>query len=75
MQLKAKTYGSMNFNTYLVAHNQFKKFMSNRIMIVDDEEFCLSSMKVILKGLGIDTNHRVDCCITGKEALEQIVNA
>ena len=49
MQLKAdKSLASMNFNTYLVAHAQFKKFISNRIMIVDDEEFCLSSMKVVL---------------------------
>jgi CheY-like chemotaxis protein len=41
-------------------------------MLVDDEEFCLSSMKVILQSLGIDTKHRVDCCITGKEALDQV---
>ena len=49
MQIKAnKSLVSMNFNTYLVAHAQFNKFISNRIMIVDDEEFCLSSMKVVL---------------------------
>lgn len=41
-------------------------------MLVDDEEFCLSSMMVILSNLGIETKFRVDCCITGKEALEQV---
>ena len=37
---------------------------------MDDEEFCLSSMKVILFKLGIDTEKQVDFCMNGIEALE-----
>ena len=34
-----------------------KKFKENRILVVDDEEFCLASMKAILFNLGIDTTY------------------
>lgn len=39
-------------------------------MVVDDEEFCLTTMKSILFNLGIDTENQVDFCITGLEALD-----
>ena len=35
--------------------NNYNKFKENRILVVDDEEFCLSSMKAILFNMGIDT--------------------
>ena len=41
-------------------------------MVIDDEEFCLTMMKSILFRVGIDVEHRVDFCITGLEALNQI---
>ena len=44
-------------------------------MVVDDDEFCLSSMKAILSSLGFDTKYQVDYCITGEEALNQVVSA
>jgi CheY-like chemotaxis protein len=44
---------------------------SKKIMIVDDEEFCLTSVKVLLKKSGINTDE-VDFCITGQEALTKV---
>jgi len=43
-------------------------------MIVDDEEFCISAMKAMLKILGIDSEHHVDFCIDGQEALNKLVD-
>jgi CheY-like chemotaxis protein len=40
-------------------------------MVVDDEEFCLESLKVLLLKADIDLN-KVDFCITGQEALNKI---
>jgi CheY-like chemotaxis protein len=48
----------------------FSKYAKSRILVVDDEEFCLSSMKVMLNKLGIDTEKQVDFCMNGIEALE-----
>jgi CheY-like chemotaxis protein len=53
----------------------FKKYKTNRILVVDDEEFCLASMKAILFSLGFDTKYQVDYCITGQEALDQVISA
>jgi len=44
-------------------------FQDNRILVADDEEFCIASMKAILDKVGIDTVNQVDFCINGKEAL------
>jgi CheY-like chemotaxis protein len=41
-------------------------------MVVDDEEFCISSMQAILFCLKVDVEHQVEFCITGLEALEQL---
>jgi CheY-like chemotaxis protein len=40
--------------------------------VVDDEEFCLSSMRAVLFSLGINVDYQVEFCITGKEAFEQL---
>jgi len=40
--------------------------------VVDDEEFCISSMRAVLYSQGINIEFQVDFCITGKEALEQV---
>ena len=48
------------------------KFSSNRILVVDDEEFCLVSMKVLLKNLGFDVVNQVDFCISGLEAVTTV---
>ena len=43
-------------------------------MVVDDEEFCLSTFKVLLKKADIDMC-QVDFCIDGLEALNQLKKA
>ena len=40
--------------------------------MVDDEEFCISSMRAVLYSQGINIEFQVDFCITGKEALNQV---
>jgi hypothetical protein len=45
--------------------NGCEKYKNNRIMVVDDEEFCIASMKSMLFSAGVDTEHQVDFCITG----------
>jgi two-component system sensor histidine kinase/response regulator len=40
-------------------------------MIVDDEEFCITSLLGMLKQIGFPSD-MIDCCITGMEALEQV---
>ena len=44
-------------------------------MVVDDEEFCLASMKAILMKSGVNVDYQVDFCINGKEAYEHIKKA
>ena len=44
-------------------------------MIVDDEEFCLSTLSSMLFNLGIDTKSQVDFCINGHEALNTVKSA
>ena len=44
-------------------------------MVVDDEEFCLSSMRAIMTSIGIDTDFQVDFCISGLEALDHFNQA
>ena len=53
----------------------YQLHIGNRILIVDDEEFCISAMKVILEHVGINLEHQLDFCISGKECLDQIKDA
>ena len=46
--------------------------VKGRILLVDDEEFCLTAMKNMIKKLGVDIDSRVDECITGLEAIRHI---
>ena len=50
-------------------YKQLKEHGQNRILVVDDEEFCIARMKSILMGAEIDIDNKVDFCINGKEAL------
>ena len=43
-----------SLNSIFASLKHFRKFKENRILVVDDEEFCLASMKAILFNLGID---------------------
>lgn len=47
-------------------------FKRDRILVVDDEEFCLVSVKVMLKNLGFNVSYQVDFCINGLEALQTL---
>ena len=44
----------------------------NRILVVDDEEFCISAIQVLLTQLGINIETQVDFCITGQEAVNKV---
>ena len=50
----------------------YQHFISDRMLIVDDEEFCISAMRAVLFSIGMNVEYQVDYCITGKEALEQL---
>ena len=43
--------------------------MNDRILLVDDEEFCLTGVKVILQCIGVDVESKVDMAMSGEEAL------
>ena len=42
---------------------------------MDDEEFCLASMKAILNKAGFDIQNRLDSCINGVEMVNLVVNS
>ena len=66
---------STNLSKIFEGLHMHKRFKENRLLVVDDEEFCLASMKAILFNLGFDTKFQVDFCINGKEALDHIVSS
>jgi CheY-like chemotaxis protein len=45
---------------------------NNRILVVDDEEFCIAAMKALLFKMGIDIQFQVDYAINGLEALSLV---
>lgn len=51
---------------------KFDKYKHRRILVVDDEEFNISSMKAILFKVGINLEYQCDFCITGQEAVDQV---
>jgi two-component system sensor histidine kinase/response regulator len=53
----------------------FKKFSQKRILLVDDEEFCIATLTTLLQCQNIDTVNLVDICINGIEALNHLVSA
>ena len=53
----------------------FNKYKNKRVLVIDDEEFCLTMMKSLLFRNGIDVEHQVDFCINGLEGLNQIKEA
>ena len=46
-----------------------------RVLVVDDEEFCISTMKILLGMAGINTQTQVDFCISGSEAYQCVCQA
>lgn len=51
-QERAKGSSCTNF---IETYAQIKTVLANRILVVDDEEFCISAMKILLGLAGIDT--------------------
>ena len=45
--------------------NKFKSMGKPRVLLVDDEEFCISSLRAILFKLGLDIDKEVDFCMNG----------
>lgn len=43
--------------------------------MVDDEEFCISTIKLLLKLSGIISEAQVDYCLNGKEAVDKVREA
>ena len=41
-----------------------------RILVIDDEEFCLTVMQQILFRAGVDIENRVDLCMSGYDAIQ-----
>jgi uncharacterized protein YrzB (UPF0473 family) len=56
----------------LLTLKKLKKFGKDRILLIDDEEFCISSMRVMLFKLGQDVQNQVDYCMNGQEACELV---
>ena len=46
--LNLQTKLGTNTNSFNYQLNNLSKFKQNRLMIVDDEEFCISSMKTMI---------------------------
>ena len=43
------------------------------MMVVDDEEFCISAIQSLMELLGIDTKNQVDFCLDGQEAIDTLI--
>ena len=64
---KSKAYG--------ILKNQ-KMLSQNRILISDDENFCLDAMKIVLELSGMrNLETQLDCCINGQDQLNQIIES
>ena len=50
-----------------------KKSTKYRIMVVDDEEFCISAIQSMLSLLNIDKKYHIDFCIDGVESVNKLV--
>ena len=49
-------------------------YKKNRILVVDDEEFCLSSLKAIMSRTNLNVKSQVDFVISAEEALFMVEN-
>jgi len=52
-----------NYQLIMANVEKFQKFSNLRILVVDDEEFCLSSTKAIMRSIGFDIDYQIDFCI------------
>ncbi len=52
--------------------SSINKYKDNKILVVDDEEFCISAMKGILFKCGLNLEFQVDFCISGQQAFDLV---
>ena len=52
-----------------------KEWKEQRVMVVDDEEFCIAAMRGMLNTLGINAMYHVDFCINGQDAYDRFIEA
>ena len=43
--------------------------------MVDDEEFCIATMRVLLEKCGFNCDCEIDFCINGQESLDKVIDA
>ena len=48
------------------------KYQHHKVLVVDDEEFCISAMKGMLFKAGLNLEFQVDFCISGLQAFELV---
>ena len=48
------------------------KYQHHKVLVVDDEEFCISAMKGMLFKAGLNLEYQVDFCISGLQAYELV---
>jgi PleD family two-component response regulator len=51
---------------------ELMQFSNDRILLADDEPFCLESMKVLLEKAGFDVVNKLDVCVSGEEMLSLV---
>ena len=55
----------IDFLKILDHYRIIEQFKESRILVIDDEEFCISSMKAILHKFNFEINYQVDYCLSG----------
>ena len=55
----------IDFLKILDHYRIIEQFKESRILVIDDEEFCISSMKAILQKFNFEINYQVDYCLSG----------
>lgn len=60
---------------FIEQFQQMRQVASKRILVVDDEEFCISTMTILLGMSGVSLETQVDLCISGMEAYDHVVKA
>ena len=48
------------------------RFRENRVLVTDDEEFCIASMKAMISKVGLDVQNRLDVCFTGLQMINLV---
>lgn len=69
------TFNQYNCFKFIEDYAEMREAAAKRVLVVDDEEFCISTMKILLKMAGLKTDLQVDFCISGSEAYDCVCKA